>query len=113
MFNGDRYLRVHSITADKYGVDPLLDKMIPLIVRIPVYTLHTVTQEERCAPDLIALNYFGTESLWWIVLAYNGIGMYSDLVEGVVLKIPDSSAVVQTVGQNTIRDSSIKRVISI
>lgn len=108
-----KYLRFYAVTSDRFGVDPLLDKVVPEIMKIRSYTVHEVKQDERGAPDLISLRNYGTDELWWILMAYNGIGNYKTLVEGVALKIPDYASVISSVTHNTIRNNRVQRVIPI
>jgi hypothetical protein len=108
-----KYQRVHSVISDKFGIDPLKDRLIPLINRIQSYETHQVQQDERGAPDLISERRYGSDEFWWIILAYNGISSYRTIVEGIILKIPNISTVVSIVTENSIRPSSVKRVITI
>lgn len=107
-----KFLRVFSVVADSYGIDPLLDKMIPQILSISNYTMHKVTQDERGAPDLIAFREYGTEEMWWHVCTYNGIP-YKRIVEGISLKIPSYSDLTRIVSQSAMQNSVIPRVINI
>jgi phage tail protein X len=108
-----KYQRAYAIVADTYGVDPILDKIVPFIQQIRAHSLHDVTVDERGAPDLISLRVYGSVDYWWIILAYNGIGSYRSIVEGVSLKIPDMASVVAVVNQNAIRPNTVSRVITI
>ena len=97
-----KFQRVYSITADTYGVDPLKDRYIPLIMTIQTFTQHDVSQDERGSPDLISLREYKTDELWWVILAYNRIGKHSDIVEGVTLLIPNLPSVISILSR---RDS--------
>ncbi len=108
-----KYDRFYSIVSDQYGVDPLKDKVMPSLLKISTFQPHIVTQDERGSPDLIALRQYGSEKLWWIVLAYNGIASYKDIVEGTQLKIPTISAVVEVITQNSVSSARTQRVITI
>jgi len=108
-----KFYRVFSVTPDEHGIDPLLDKIVPHLKTLSKYSVHPVTQDERGAPDLISLREYGTDELWWMLMAYNGIGHYKNIVEGVMLKIPDYAALVAVNSQNTIRPDRIQRVITI
>lgn len=108
-----KYQRVFAIQSDRYGVDPLRDRLIPLINKIQNYTLHAITQDERAAPDLISIREYNTDEFWWIILAFNGISSYRNLVEGSNLKIPNMSEVVTIVTENSIRPNRVQRVITI
>ncbi len=108
-----KYQRVYSVIFDSYGIDPILDTLVPEILKIQTYTFHTVVQDERGAPDLISLREYGTDELWWMMLAYNGIGSYKDIVEGTVLMIPNYAALIRVTSYNSIRPTTIPRVITI
>ena len=110
---GSRYQRMYAVTVDKFGIDPIQDKIIPHIQAIRTYTTHEITQDERGAPDLISLNAYGSDEYWWIILAYNGIGSYKLLVEGTTLKIPDLASVINVVNSNAIRPHKVQRTIKL
>lgn len=102
----NRYFRVLSIVSDTYGIDPLLDRIVPQILKISSYRNHEVVQDERGAPDLISFREYGTEDFWWHILAYNGICRYNDLVEGNTIKIPDMGAII-AITNDTVSDVPI------
>ena len=108
-----KYDRFFATVADEYGIDPLKDKVLPKLLGINAYKPHTVTQDQRGAPDLIAMKFYGTEKLWWIIMAYNGIASYKDIVEGLELKIPLFSSVISAITENSISAARVQRVISI
>jgi len=108
-----KYDRFFSVTADQWGIDPLKDKVLPLILSIDSFSPHVVTQDERGSPDLISKRKYGDEKLWWVILAYNGIASYKDVVEGIQLRIPAFGSVVSAITQNAVAGSSVQRVITI
>ena len=108
-----RYQRFYAITSDQYGVDPIKDRLIPLIMKITDYTIHEITQDERAAPDWISTREYGTDELWWVIMAYNGICSYRDLVEGKSLRIPAMTQVIGVVTENTLRPNTTPRVVTI
>lgn len=108
-----KYSRGFSVKVDSLGVDPLLDTLVPRIQAITGYDIHMVTQSERGAPDLISHNVYGSDEFWWMILAYNGIGLYTDIVEGMTLKIPNLGSLVSIVTQHAIRPNRVQRVITI
>lgn len=108
-----QFLRASSVVSDEYGVDPLLDRTVSNLSSIGVYVNHTVKPDERGAPDLIAFREYGTEDLWWVILAYNGIGSYTSITEGLILKVPDLASVTATLTRNSIKNTRIQRVITI
>ena len=69
--NGDEFL----------GSRPLIDS-----APRPDDRFHTVKDGDRI--DLIAFNYLGDASLWWIVCDYNDIFYPLELETGMILRIP-------------------------
>lgn len=108
-----QFLRAASVVSDQFGVDPLLDKSVAFLSNISIYSNHTVRPDERGAPDLISFREYGTEDLWWVILAYNGIGSYTDILEGLILRIPDRASVTSTLSRNSTKNTRIQRVITI
>jgi hypothetical protein len=108
-----KYQRVFSVVPDEYGIDPLLDTLVPEILKITMYSLHEVTQDERGAPDLISLREYNTDQLWWHILVFNGIGQAKKVVEGTTLKIPSYASVIALTTHNSIRPTHVQRVITI
>lgn len=90
----NKFFRTYAITTDAYGIDPLLDRIVPKLLQVTLYTNHEVLQDERGAADLISLREYNSEDFWWHILAYNGICRFRDIVEGMTLKIPDFGAIV-------------------
>lgn len=84
----NRYLRAYALQTDQWGVDPLQDKLAFKISQIKSFSYHTVTQDERGAPDLISYREYGFHDLWWHILTFNRVFSYRQVVEGMVLKIP-------------------------
>lgn len=107
------YDRFHHVVADRYGIDPLKDRVLPGLISITSYKPHTVTQDERGAPDLIAMRMLGTEKLWWVILAYNGIASYRDIVEGTSLRIPDLNSVVAVITAKSMSSTNTPSIITI
>ena len=110
-----KYLRAFSIVSDEYGEDPLLDRVLNKLDTIVAYTTHRVSQEERGSPDLIASNSYGEgrENLYWVILAFNGIYSYKDILEGTNLKIPDYQSVIALFTEHSVRDNEVQRVVTI
>ena len=96
-----KFYRVFAVVADKHGIDPLQDKVVPALLAIDSYDTHEVTQDERGSPDLISLRHYDSEDFWWHILAYNGICSYRDVVEGLTLKIPHYGSLIAATHDNT------------
>lgn len=52
---------------------------------------HVVDEDESARPDLIALQYYGNQSMLDIILKWNGISDPFSITEGDVLEIPNSN----------------------
>jgi len=109
----DKLLRVFNVTTDALGIDPLRDKTVASVQAISRYTVHLVSAEENGAPDLIALNTYGNERYWWVIMCYNGLCLYSEVQAGVALRLPDLSSLVSAIGSNSVRPSKITRIVMI
>lgn len=90
-----------STTVDRYGVDPLKDKSFESILAITAYNLYTVKQYDRHRVDNISNNVYGNPNLWWIIMYYNGIVSIREVVEGVTLRIPDQTKVIDILAANS------------
>lgn len=90
----NRFYRVFAVTTDKFGIDPLLDRIALKLRDIKTYTNHEVTQDERGSPELISLREYDNEDFWWHIMTYNGICRFRSIVEGQTLKIPSLGSIV-------------------
>lgn len=109
----NKFFRVHAITTDRYGIDPLKDTIVPKIVAIVNYTIHEVSQDERGAPDLIAKRKYGDEAFWWHIMAYNGICRYNDIIEGLTLRIPNFADIIDITNTAVNSQSKTNNVVTI
>lgn len=108
-----KYQRFFAVTSDQYGVDPLRDKIVPQLMKITNFTTHDVLQDERAAPDLISLREYGSDEFWWIILNYNGLCSYRNVIEGISLRIPAITDVIATVTNNAVTPNVTPRVVTI
>ena len=108
-----RFFRVIAVTTDSQGIDPLKDKIALKLLDIQTYTYHTVNQAERGAPDLISFEEYGKEDYWWHIMAYNGIYRFNQVVEGLVLKIPQLASIVQITNDALSGSSSSTATVTI
>ena len=70
------------------GVLNVLDAEFPSeLERLPVEGRYRVRGPEG-RPDAVAFDIYQDPSLWWVVLAYNGIVEYEDLKIGAILLYP-------------------------
>jgi hypothetical protein len=103
-----KHLRSYGIVTDRYGIDPLLDKVVPSIQNITTYTTYVVQQDERGSPDLISYRNYGSQDLWWHILVYNGIALYKDIVEGMVLRIPEYASIISVMTTSELSTRNVK-----
>jgi hypothetical protein len=97
-----RLAREYSIKTDVYGIDPLLDKQMSSIQNIAYYKDYVVGAHERGAPDLISLNHYGVDTLWWHFMVYNSITRTSQIVEGLKLRMPDQNEILRVSSVNKV-----------
>lgn len=71
---------------DQFGFDPLRDKTYEVFG--PAYTNHEVKPTELANPQLLAKRYYGSHSLFYIILSFNGLVHQCELYAGQMLKIP-------------------------
>lgn len=102
----NRFFRVYAVTVDKYGIDPFLDKIIPKLMNITMFTNHNVVMDERGAPDLISIREYESEDYWWHIMAFNGICRFRDIVEGLTLRIPDLGAIIAITNEVSLQSNS-------
>jgi len=70
----------------------------PTITKLDSDRFFEVTIEYAHRPDLIALLYYGTEQLYWVIARANGIiDAYAETTVGRKLRIPDRDNVFLTV----------------
>lgn len=108
-----KFQRVWYIVTDEQGIDPLKDTAVPQLINIVDYTQHIVCADERGAPDLVSYREYGMSELWWVIMAYNGIILYTEIVEGTVLSIPNYSQVLSVLNYNQSIESTVSRVVTI
>jgi len=51
---------------------------------------YRIVANDSMRPDLISYKCYGTVDFWWLILVFNGIeNPFTDLVEGMILQIPN------------------------
>lgn len=76
---------------DHYTGDTKLamsEPVLQLTHEIRIIDYHVINDETEMRPDLIALNYYGTEDGLEIILKYNGISNPYSIKKGDILAIP-------------------------
>ncbi len=83
-------LRETFTVTDQYGIDPLSDVRDNDVSAIGPEDTTTLVLGQGYAgrPDLIALDFYGDDNLWWVVQMFNGIVSYQDIVGGMELTLP-------------------------
>jgi nucleoid-associated protein YgaU len=82
------YNRNSFITSDANGNDPLTDKLISKIQGISYTRTFVVQKMDEFRPDKIAAKIFGDSELYWLILEYNKLSSFAEIVPGLELKIP-------------------------
>ena len=62
------------------------------LLAIPTIGTYAVTDSTEYRPALVSFMIYRTPDFWWILLDYNQI-TFSQMVTGLVLRIPDETAV--------------------
>lgn len=88
-------MRQHSVVFDKFGIDPLKDKVALNIDSITEYDLVTVSEDLEHRADLISALRYDRSDLDFVILEFNDLGHESELVRGLDIKIPNLSQVLQ------------------
>lgn len=76
---------------DQEVPDPLSQKLLDLVENIPTYKVHMYSADETFTT--LVYRAYGSTSLWWLVLLYNGLFSPLDLMPGMVINFPDKRAV--------------------
>jgi len=82
-------MRQNTVVFDKYGIDPLKDKLALNLDYITNYELITVSEDLEHRADLISALQYDRSDLDFIILEYNDLGHESEIVKGMDLKLPD------------------------
>lgn len=61
----------------------------------PDDSFHLVTESDRI--DLLACQYFGDPSLWWVICDWNDLGFPLELPVGATLRIPSLERLMLTI----------------
>lgn len=104
--------RQSSIVSDKYGIDPLKDKVALALKNVTDFQPHVVSQDEIGHMGLLALRYYSDETLGFIILEYNALGHELDMYAGQDLRIP-SLPELSTKTRAKTQTTKIKRSVSI
>jgi hypothetical protein len=71
--------------TDNY--DPLTSNFLSSLIKIPPAGVYTVSGELN-RPDLLSYRIYGSPKYWWILLAYNRILEFHELIIGQQVQYP-------------------------
>lgn len=57
------------------------------VLKLPVFGEYLVTKEEH-RPDLISHEVYGSTQYWWVILLYNRIWFFQEIILGMSLAYP-------------------------
>lgn len=100
--------RENSVVVDIHGIDPLLDKAYPNILKVEDFEYHQISEEEEERPDLISYRNFGSVDYWWVLLVYNKMTRVENLKKGLIIKIPS----LRDAGARALSNKPLKRSVS-
>lgn len=92
------YLNLTIETEERYDLakffeynidnyDPLNSFLVKQLNNLSTFGQYIVTVEEF-RPDLISYKIYNTTQYWWLLMFYNNILSYTDVVSGVVIIYP-------------------------
>lgn len=73
-------------------VSLLNSAVISQIKQIEEYEIYQVSVEEK-APDYIALLKYRSHAYWWIIMVYNNLLSFDEIVPGMTLRLPSQVAI--------------------
>ena len=86
-------MRRHIMTFDDFGADSLASSPLDAILEIQEHKVHTITSKDALNPWLLSEEEYSTVELYFVILYYNGLIHATELLEGMVIKIPAASQV--------------------
>lgn len=93
-------MREHSVVFDRYGIDPLKDKLALSLDLITDFSYVTVSEDLEHRADLISALQYDRSDLDYVILEFNDLGHESELVKGLDIKIPNLRQVLQIISRN-------------
>lgn len=97
----DRAKYMNQVTVkDQQVLDVLSQKVNDFVRYVNVYTKYTYSGEPITT---IAYRFYGTPTLWWVIIAYTGLYSPMDLVDGMTLKVPDKAQIDEFINRRSIR----------
>jgi hypothetical protein len=80
------------VTFDSNGNDPLSDKLLGKLSSVPYVNTHFIQKCDEFRPDKLAAKLFGDSRLYWVILEYNRLSSFTDLIAGESILVPDQTA---------------------
>lgn len=80
-----KFMVIETQNTDTY-IDFFSDKSIKMVQNLQRHSLHTFTAGQKLTK--ISYDYYGTTTLWWVILVYNGFFHPLEVPYGIVLLIP-------------------------
>lgn len=86
-------MRHRAIHVDRFGIDPLRDKVSEALHKITDYQEHLIAYSDVGNIDTLAYSYYKNASLGFVLLDYNGLGHEMQMEVGKMLRIPNKQQV--------------------
>jgi len=56
---------------------------------------YKISFEEEARPDLIAKNFYGNWTMWWVIMVFNNVqDPFTELLSGTIIQIPSQDDIV-------------------
>jgi hypothetical protein len=84
--------------SDKYSIDNFITNengeidfaLFPFKdFKFSNFSAFILTSVYECAPDLVSFDFYGTYSLYWLLLYVNRFSRIEDFKTGIIIKIPN------------------------
>jgi hypothetical protein len=62
--------------------------------QVEIINSYTIPVEAEYRPDLISLNVFRRDDLWWIIMATNNFDSVNQLYAGRIIKVPNINGLI-------------------
>lgn len=87
-----KFSREYFLGFDDLGIDPFRDEKFWMMSDITDYITYAVEGEYNGRPDLLSLDFYSTDELWWVIMQFNGLTSFRDVAPGAILRIPHPEA---------------------
>lgn len=113
-FYNPKYVRSRFVVLTDVDGTPTIDvfasKVREILERIKGYSTYTFSNMDK----LVTISYraYGTTSLWWLILVFNGFIHPYDIEPGTVIKIPDLFEITKAIA-DIVNASKIGEVVEL